>query len=136
MTDDFPHDPPSAFSDHLGYRLTGWSENYGRYELDLKAFHANRQGLPHGGIHATLLDSAMGICGCWTGSEAVRQMTLTLSLDVQYLGRPAGTRLIAEARKTGGGRSIFFAEGDVRDDTGLLIAKGTGVFRYRSRPAE
>jgi uncharacterized protein (TIGR00369 family) len=92
---------------------------------------ANRQGLPHGGIHATLLDTTMGFAGCQTGDPDRRQMALTLSLTVNYLGQAQGTRLIAEARRTGGGKSTFFAEGTVRDESGAIVATGTGVFRYR-----
>jgi acyl-coenzyme A thioesterase PaaI-like protein len=73
----------------------------------------------------------MGYAGCFTGDPEIRQMALTLSLNVNYLSRPKGTRLIASARKTGGGKSTFFAEGEVRDELGELIATATGVFRYR-----
>jgi acyl-coenzyme A thioesterase PaaI-like protein len=58
-------------------------------------------------------------------------MALTLSLTVNYLGRSDGQRMIAEARRTGGGRRTFFAEGEVRDEDGVLLATGSGVFRYR-----
>lgn len=125
------NEPPSAFSLHLGYELTDWSEGYARYEMPVTEVIRNRQGLPHGGVHATLLDSTMGLSGCWTGDPDRRVMALTLSLNVQYIGRPAGTRLICEARRTGGGRRTFFAEGSLTDETGALLAKGTGVFRYR-----
>ena len=122
---------PSALQSHLGYRLTDWSEGFARVELPLEPFLMNRQGLPHGGMHATLLDTAMGFAGCYTGDPARAQMALTLSLTVNYLGQARGGLLIAEARRTGGGKSTYFAEGTVRDETGVLIATGSGVFRYR-----
>ena len=124
-------EPPSALQTHLGYRLIAWSTDFARIELPLEPFLMNRQGLPHGGIHATLLDTAMGFCGCYTGDPARQQMALTLSLTVNYLGQVKGTRLFAEARRTGGGKSTYFAEGIVRDDNGTHIATGTGVFRLR-----
>lgn len=124
-------EPPSALQEHLGYRLVAWTPDFARVELPMAPFLANRQGLPHGGIHATLLDTAMGFAGCYTGDPARRQMALTLSLTVNYLGQAQGARLIAEARRTGGGKSTYFAEGIVRDDLGGVLAKGTGVFRYR-----
>ena len=52
---------------------------------------------------------------------------------MQYLSRPRGQRLIAEGTKTGGGKSTFFAEAQISDETGEVVAKGTGVFRYRRR---
>lgn len=129
-------EPPSALQTHLGYRLIAWSKDFARLDLPLEPYLMNRQGLPHGGIHATLLDTAMGFAGCYTGDPARQQMALTLSLTVNYLGQATGARLIAEARRTGGGKSTYFAEGVVRDDNGTLIATGTGVFRLRRDHAQ
>jgi len=124
---------PSALQTHLGYRLTEWRTDFARVELPLTPVLMNRQGLPHGGMHATLLDTAMGFAGCYTGDPERAQMALTLSLTVNYLGQARGALLIAEARRTGGGKSTYFAEATVRDETGSVIATGTGVFRYRRR---
>ncbi|MBQ0752150.1 MAG: PaaI family thioesterase, partial [Roseovarius sp.] len=103
-------EPPSALQTHLGYRLIAWSKDFARLELPLEPYLMNRQGLPHGGIHATMLDTAMGFAGCYTGDPEQQQMALTLSLTVNYLGQATGARLIAEARRTGGGKSTYFAE--------------------------
>ena len=122
---------PYALQLLLGFAITGWAEDYARIELPLSDRLTNRQGLPHGGIHATLLDTAMGFAGCYTGDPERRQMALTLSLTVNYLGQARGGKLIAEGWRTGGGRSTYFAEGSISDSTGALIATATGVFRYR-----
>lgn len=124
-------EPPSGLQTHLGYRLVAWEVDFARVDMPLAPHLMNRQGLPHGGMHATLLDTAMGFAGCYTGDPEQRQMALTLSLTVNFIGKAQGARLIAEARRTGGGKSTYFAEATVRDDTGALIATGTGVFRYR-----
>lgn len=122
---------PYPFQRLVGFDIVEWSADGARLELPLKEDLGNRYGLPHGGVHATLLDTAMGFAGSWTGDPDNRVMAMTLALNVQYLSRPRGQRLIARGWKTGGGRSTFFAEGVVEDDTGELIAKGTGTFRYR-----
>ena len=119
------------FQSHLDFELTGWREGFARFEQPVVDYLGNRHGNLHGGVHATLLDTAMGYAGCWTGDPGRRQMALTLSLTVNYTGRSEGMRLIAEARRTGGGRRTFFAEGEVRDEAGVLLATGSGVFRYR-----
>lgn len=116
----------------LGYRLTDWSEGYAVVELPLRSDHANRQGLPHGGVHATLMDTAMGYCGCYTGDSERKRMALTLSLTINYLSRPTGQLLRAFATQTGGGRSTYFASAELRDETNILVATSTGVFRYRN----
>ena len=122
---------PYALQLLLGFAVTGWAEDYARVELPLSERLTNRQGLPHGGIHATLLDTAMGFAGCYTGDPDRRQMALTLSLTVNYLGQARGGKLIAEGWRTGGGKSTYFAEGSISDSTGALVATATGVFRYR-----
>lgn len=118
---------------HLGFEMTGWSEGYCQFELPLAPFLMNRFGIPHGGVHAMMLDTVMGFCGCYTGDPDNRQMAMTLSMTVNFLAQAQGGVMIGEGRVTGGGRKTFFAEGKVHDDTGILMATGTGVFRYRSR---
>jgi len=49
------------------------------------------------------------------------------------LSQAKGQLLIGQGRRTGGGRKTYFAEGKITDETGELIATGTGVFRYRGR---
>ena len=115
----------------LGFEMTAWQPDYARIELPLTEIVMNRQGLPHGGVHATLLDTAMGFAGCYTGDPERRQMALTLSLTVNYLAQAKGNQLIAEGWRKGGGRKTYFAEGRVSDEHGTVIATSTGVFRYR-----
>lgn len=129
--DDRFYEAPYAYSAHLGFSMVDWHAGYSRFELPLADHLNNRHGNPHGGAHASLLDTVMGYAGCWTGDPDTRQMCLTLALNVQYLSRPKGQLMIGEGWKTGGGKSTFFAEGLIKDETGELIAKGTGTFRYR-----
>ena len=116
---------------HMGIEMTGWSAEVARFEADITPFMANRSGIPHGGIYAMMLDTAMGYSGAFTGDAESKIMTLTLSLNVNYLSRPKGIRLIAEGRKTGGGARTFFSDGRLFDETGEMIATAQGTFRVR-----
>ena len=60
-------------------------------------------------------------------------MAMTLSMTVNIMAQAQGKIMIGEGRVTGGGRKTFFAAGTVTDETGITIATGTGVFRYRGR---
>ena len=123
---------PYEFQKLLGFELVDWSEGFARFELPLTDKLGNRYGIPHGGVYASILDTAMGFAGCFTGSAQDRRLAMTLSLNVNFLAQPKGGMLIAEGRRTGGGRKSYFAEAVVLDDTGEKVATGTGVFRYRS----
>lgn len=116
----------------MGFEIVDWSEGYARWQMPVTAKIGNRYGIPHGGVYATLLDTAMGFAGCFTGSHEDRRLAMTLSLTVNFLAQPTGKTLVAEAHTTGGGRKTFFAEAVISDDTGARLATGTGVFRYRS----
>ena len=120
------------FQVHMGFRLTGWETDRATFEAPIAEFLMNRHGLPHGGVYASLLDTVMGFAGCYTGDPETRVMAMTLSLNTMFLSRPRGDLLLGEGRRTGGGRSTFFADGTIRDDTGEVVATGTGVFRYRA----
>lgn len=125
-------DATSCFQDLLGYRLTEWREGFARIEQEIVPALGNRSGIPHGGVYATLLDTAMGYTGVWVPKGQSRVYALTLSLTVNFVGQPKGSRLICDALLTGGGRSTFFTEAKLHDDLGNLIATGSGAFRRRA----
>ena len=116
---------------HLGFSVTAWKPDFARVEVPLNETLMNRQGLPHGGVHATLLDTAMGFSGVYTGDPKRRLYALTLSMTANFIAPARGELLIAEAEVAGGGRQTFFAEGRVFDSEGRVIAQSTGTFQRR-----
>ena len=85
----------------------------------------NPQGTLHGGISATLLDSAMA-CAVFSSLPPGSSST-TLDLSVRYLrGAPLdGTRLWAVGDVVHRGRTVATAEGRLVDDKDRLIATAT-----------
>lgn len=124
-------EPPYPLESHLGYEIVSWSEDYAVFRMPLQTIHQNRYGLPHGGLYTVLIDTVLGYAGCYTGDGAQRRLAMTLSLTTTYIAQPTGDVLFAEGRRVGGGKSIFFGEATVRDDNGIVCARGTGTFRYR-----
>jgi len=122
---------PYEFQKLIGFQITRWEVDTAEVTLPLETKHTNRYGIPHGGIHATLMDTAMGFSGCFTGEAEDKKLAMTLSLTVNYVGPIKGKTLIATGRKVGGGAKTFFAEGRIEDDLGNLVATATGTFRYR-----
>jgi uncharacterized protein (TIGR00369 family) len=119
-----------GFQALLGYRLVRWERDVAEVELDVDAQHHNRSGLVHGGVHATLLDSAAGLAGvfCPVPGNVVR--AATLSFAIQYVAAARSGTLRAIGRRRGGGRSIFFATAEILDADGKLVATGEGTYRY------
>jgi uncharacterized protein (TIGR00369 family) len=132
-----PFRPRGGFADLTGYELGEWREGYAEVHLSVDGRHLNRSGVAHGGVLATLIDTACGYAGNYSADPERARRSLTLSMTTQFIA-PAreGARLTAAARLSGGGRQLFFAACEVRDQDGHLVARGDGVFKYRrdSRP--
>lgn len=115
----------------IGYQMVGFGENWAKFELDLVEKHMNGELIPHGGVYMALLDTVLGFSGAYTGEPDKRRTSMTLSLTTNFVAPPAGRKMIAEGRKVGGGKSTYYAEGHIKDETGKLLATASGVFRYR-----
>lgn len=89
--------------------------------------HYNPIGTVHGGFVCTVLDSVLG-CAVQTTLPAGTGYT-SLEIKVNYL-RPLSTssgRLTAIGRVTKPGRRAAFAEGEVRDAEGRLVATASST---------
>jgi uncharacterized protein (TIGR00369 family) len=138
---DTPRDappPPSQtlhgpFAKLIGYEMSEWDADHATIVLTVEEQHINRSGVLHGGVLATIIDTACGFAGCYQAPPLPCRRAMTLTLHTQFIG-PAevGARLSATARRTGGGRQIFFSSCEVRDQDRRLIARGDGTFRYRT----
>ena len=132
-----PLQPGDGFAELTGYRLTRWQEGLAEVTLPILRKHMNRSGVLHGGVTATLLDVACGYSGCFIALAGRRRRALTLSLTTQFIATvEEGAVLIAIGRKVGGGASVFFSEGEIRDGKNRLIARAEGVFKYRGQSGQ
>ena len=109
----------------LAYDLLEVSQGRVVFGLNPAEFHYNMLGTVHGGIHSTLLDSAMG-CAVHTQLGAGIGYTTT-QLNVNFV-RPL-TDAIGYVRCEGNtihvGRSLATADGRIVDEAGKLYAHGT-----------
>ncbi|MCU0512402.1 MAG: PaaI family thioesterase [Anaerolineae bacterium] len=88
-------------------------------------YHYNPIGVVHGGLAATLLDSAMGCCVHTTLPAGVGYTTLELNIK---LLRPLTLKtgvVRCEAEMVHSGRTVAVAQARVVDATGRLYAHGT-----------
>ena len=114
-----------------GLKIVEWKDGNASLSVDLEPDHLNPLGLVHGGLHAAMLDVALAMSGSYRPPPENLLPGLTLSLTLQYLApmRLKDGCALAKARRTGGGKSIFYAEGEVLAPNGRVIAKATGVFK-------
>jgi len=115
--------PPIART--LDFALTEATEGTAVFEIDCSEFHYNPLGSAHGGVIATLLDSAMS-CAVHTLLPAGSGYT-TVEMKVNFvrpiLADTGPLRCIGTV--VHGGRRIATAEGKLIDSQGKLYAHGT-----------
>ena len=118
---------------YLGFRIDAWREGYAEISVELDDRHKNRQGGVHGGTMTALIDAATGFCGIYEPDREKRRGNATVSLTVNFVGRPKGTTLICAARVIRAGRRIYFSSADVKDDEDNLVATAEAVYAYVDR---
>ncbi len=124
-------EPQSGFQELIGYRVSEWREDHAELRLAVRPEHLNRAATVHGGVVATLIDTACGFAATFCPHEGRVRRVVTLSLTISFTGQASGGEIRAVARKRGGGSRIVACTAEVLDAAGRLVAVGEGTFRYR-----
>ena len=117
--------PPPPIAAALGFTLRSIEAGRAVFALEPDEPHFNPIGSMHGGVFATLLDSA---CGCVVQSRLPGGTGYTsLDLSVKFLraARLDTGTLLAEGTVTHLGRQIALAEARLTDEAGKLHATAT-----------
>ena len=118
---------PSGMARLMNMRLVEVEEGRAVFAVEPDERHYNGLGIAHGGLAATLLDSALG-CAINTVMPAGRVFT-TLEMKINYvrpMRRETGeVRCEAEVLHAGG--RVATAEGRIVDASGKLYAHGTAT---------
>jgi len=112
----------SPFHASMGISVMSVREGEVDLRLEARPDHANLHGTVHGGVLATLADTAAGL--------AVRSATAdpggrhaSANLDVQYLASATTGTLFATGRVVKLGRRLVVAEAVVTDGDGTTVAR-------------
>ena len=118
--------PPPPITTHFDFRIVSVEVGEVVFSCTPDESAYNPIGVVHGGLVCTLLDSVLG---CAVQSTLLSGVGYTsIELKVNYLRAVHSTsgELSARGRVTKPGRRIAFAEGDICDAAGKLIATATG----------
>jgi uncharacterized protein (TIGR00369 family) len=118
---------PSGMASLMNMRLVEVEEGRAVFTVEPDERHYNGLGIAHGGLAATLLDSALG-CAINTLMPAGRVFT-TLEMKINYvrpMRRETG-EVRCEAFVLHAGSRVATAEGRIVDAAGKLYAHGTAT---------
>jgi uncharacterized protein (TIGR00369 family) len=112
--------------EHLGIQLLEKADGIMRLRFTPRPEHLNSWNGIHGGVLATLLDVALGSAARSLDTACIG--ATTIELKANFLSA-ASDVVLGEGRAQRVGRSLIFAEGELRRLGGVLVAKGTGTFK-------
>jgi uncharacterized protein (TIGR00369 family) len=115
----------SPYPEHMSMRLVRIAMDKAVIELKTGSCHLQPYGIVHGGVIATMIDTATFWSVYMRLPESAGLVNIDLKLN--YLKPVENGQLIAEGRTIRSGNSISYAETSVMNEKRELIAHGTST---------
>jgi uncharacterized protein (TIGR00369 family) len=113
-----------GFADHLGVRGEVAEDGHARFEFEAQHDHLNPAGTVHGGVLATLVDTAMGLAA--RTSTADGEVPATSQLTIAYLTAAGEGPMTVTAQVRKQGEHLLLCDADVdQDDKTIAHAVAT-----------
>ena len=100
-----------------GIEIVEAAEKYSKVRLKLGPGHMNAGGRVMGAVYFTMADFAFAVA-----ANFERDLTVTVSSQINFLAQPKGDELYAEARCVSDGRRMCCYEVTVTDSFGTVAA--------------
>ena len=117
------------FLDLLGVKPISAHDGRAEFELTVGKSHLRTLGLLHGGVVASLLDTAMGFAAVTKAPEDFHVVTVQLNVNFVAPSR-SGDTLTAVGEVQHSGRKTAVARGEITNQSGALIGTSTATFMY------
>jgi uncharacterized protein (TIGR00369 family) len=119
----------SPFLALLGAELVERGEGTATLALNLSDMHLRTRGIAHGGVIATLLDTAMGVAVSTQTPDGC--FAVTCQLNVHFI-RPGwnGERLVISAKVSHCGATTSVAQAEMTTECGVHVAIASGTFSF------
>lgn len=127
-TEEHPRvDEASGCRDLIGYVSYLPDDNAGACSLDVGP-GTSTVWVFYMGIVSMLLDNACSLA-VRNAIGSIQTTVVTINLSVNFLAAARSGFVTATGRVTGGGKSVKFVDGELRDGTGRLLATCSAAFR-------
>lgn len=121
--------PSTPYMRRLGLVVDRWEPDGVTLRIPFAPELTNDGVAYHGGAVASLVDSA-GAASVWAGHDFDKgARAATVSMTVNYTGAAVEADLVARATCVRRGRELNFAQIEVTDADGKLVATGSLLYR-------
>ncbi|MEE8399730.1 MAG: PaaI family thioesterase [Desulfobacterales bacterium] len=132
----------SPYFSLLSMKMVDIGIGFSLFEMDVDRKHFHPFGFTHGGVFASIIDSAAFWAMHFDLDDPDSRM-ISVDLKLNFLAPAASGKLIARGRRIKHGKTLGYAEAEVTDEKGKILAHGTstlmtlydkGIFDKRSLP--
>jgi uncharacterized protein (TIGR00369 family) len=116
----------SPFHQWAGLELVDVGDGTAELTMHLRPHHFNPQGIVHGGIITAIADTSIGLA--LRSRLPAGNTHRTAQLNVHFLAKGEGNRLIGRGRALHLGQRMGYGESEVTDAAGRLLARATATF--------
>ena len=116
----------APFVRHMGMRITDIAWGRAAFELTPADFRLQPFGVIHGGNVATLIDSAT-FWACYLAMDSDDDGLASVDLKLNYLAPARVEALRCEGTLIKAGKTLSYAQAEVRAADGRLLAHGTST---------
>jgi acyl-CoA thioesterase len=124
----------APFGKHLGIEPLEVGEGIARIRLPFRKELTNPAGKLHGGVIATVADSAMAMAVGSVLGEPARHSTV--KLEIKYKAPVTSGEIIAEATIQRRKQSVFLGEAVIKDGNGQIVAIAKATFMVMNHTPE
>ncbi|MEK4425789.1 PaaI family thioesterase [Solibacillus sp. FSL K6-1523] len=115
----------NEFINLIGFESENLEERAIKLKLSIREELLNNNGSLHGGVHATMLDTILGM----TIRYKTKLPCTTINLNINYLNTATSDEVYATGKILRQGYKNVTAEGEMYDSNGVLLAKAIGTFK-------
>jgi uncharacterized protein (TIGR00369 family) len=117
---------PAPYAIHLGIEIIEKKEGFARLRLPYRKELTNPVGKIHGGVIASVADTAMAVAVSSVLGGVGRHSTA--KLEIKYKTPVIDGEIIAEGRVTQQKKKLFWGEAVVKNGNGQVVATASGTF--------
>jgi uncharacterized protein (TIGR00369 family) len=114
------------FAKLIGMKLVGLKLDEAVISIEMRDDLRQPSGVLHGGVTATLIDTAMAFAV--RTRLGIDEATATIDLTIHYLRPHITGTFTCTAKVVRAGKRIFTVSADVQDEEGKLIATGLSTY--------
>jgi uncharacterized protein (TIGR00369 family) len=115
-----------SFAKLIGMKLVDLQPGQAAISIEMRDDLRQPSGVLHGGVTATLIDTAMAFAV--RTRLAIGEATATIDLTIHYVRPHLDGTFICTARVVRAGKRIFTVSADVHNQDGKLIATGLSTY--------